>query len=84
MSKRPPILTVASAETVNTTILAPDALKFKGLYPPFQQRRESADEVGKVLDMYYRPNSSLMPNAWRGNNAPGGGGNGGAYSPLNN
>lgn len=80
-SKRSPLVTVASADTVNTTILAPDTLKFKGLYPPFEQRRESADEVGKVLDMYYRPNSTLMPNAWRGNASSGT--SGAAYGPLN-
>lgn len=76
MSERPPLLTVASADTVSTAILAPDQLKFKGLYPPFEQRRESADEVGKVLDMYYRPNSSSLLSARGKSGVP--------YSPLNN
>lgn len=83
MSERPKLFTVASADTVSTAILAPDHLKFKGLYPPFEQRRESADQVGQVLDMYYRPNSSsLVPSAWQGNAHRGN--SGVSYSPLNN
>lgn len=79
MTNRPPLLTLASADTVDTTILAPDRLLAKGLYPPFEQRRESADEVGKVLDMYYRPNSSLMTSV-----QPPRGSLHAAYSPLDN
>jgi hypothetical protein len=73
--------TVTSTDTVATTILSDTAelLAPVSAYPPVEQRRESAvDEVGKVLDLYYRPNSSshLLPNTI------GGGGAKRGYSPL--
>lgn len=62
---RPPFSSEISSETVETTILmTPDPHKFNGALGALerspltaalnlqQQRRESSDTVGKVLDLY--------------------------------
>ena len=73
---RPPFFSEISSETVETTILTtPDPYKFNGalgalerspLTTAFnlQQRRESSDTVGKVLDLYQR-SRSVSPAASR-------------------